>query len=164
MKTLIALILAIAALGVQAKEVHNFETAEECTKVFNHFYGAGSGSNGFERHDFYGKSYFVKDGWVGNFEYSCYSGPYRNGTFVMQTREEFNEAMDGKYVINEPESTASKVGKVALGVAAIVVVAYVGRAAFKALGTGTGCANTWNLASDGSRCGLRAASVRPGGK
>ena len=163
MKALIALILAITAITGHSKEVHNFETYEECNKVFNHFYGAGSNNNGFERHNFYGYSYFVKDGWVGHFEYQCLSGPYRNGTFVVETREEFNERMQGKYVINEPESTASKVGKVALGVAAIVAVAYVGRATFKALGSGTGCANTWNLASDGSRCGLRAASVRPGG-
>ena len=31
-------------------------------------------------------------------------------------------------------------------------------------GSSSGCANTWDTAKDGSRCGNRAASVRPGGR
>jgi hypothetical protein len=55
-------------------------------------------------------------------------------------------------------------GKVAWAVGGAVLLVLVGGAIAKGGGSAGGCANTWDTAKDGSRCGNRAASVRPGGR
>jgi hypothetical protein len=55
-------------------------------------------------------------------------------------------------------------GKVAWVVGGALLIVLVGGAIAKSGGSAGGCANTWDTAKDGSRCGNRAASVRPGGK
>ena len=52
-------------------------------------------------------------------------------------------------------------GKVVTGILVVGIAVALIRA-FPIAGAG-GCKNTWDIAKDGSRCGGRAASVRPGG-
>ena len=159
-KFLIALCMISVFNIANAKTEVNFETKEQCNEVWSLFYLDKSGA---DRVDHWGKSYFVQNGKVGHFKRGCYDHSSMNGTFVVESLEEFNTRMDGKVTIREV-STAENLGKVAVGVAQLFLVANAGRAAFEALGAGTGCSFSWQTAKDGSICGLRAANVRPSGQ
>ena len=58
------------------------------------------------------------------------------------------------------DSSSGKLVKMVLVVGGLV---WVGHLIAKGGGSAGGCANPWDIAKDGSRCGGRAASVRPGG-
>lgn len=165
MRSIIAvLILAISATTAQAAvEKFPLNSPAACVKAYQELYVDGE-KNGWERKTSEGKDVFVKDGYVGYF--ASYAVDGSNCVLQSETVAEFQERISPKPMRapkQEPEvsfwdtgwGTAAKVAiTVAVGVALWKVSAPLS----------TGCANTWNIAKDGSKCGLRAASVRPGGK
>jgi hypothetical protein len=163
-KLISALILTVATFSAQAAPSYiEFETKEQCNEVWTGFH-TKTQELGLTRIDHMGRQYFVKEGWVGQWEFGHGCNQIGNGKLTMEPIEEFNERMAGQFKINvkQPDefwdSTAGTVTKVVIGVAIAAVLWKISAPMTK------GCANTWNIAKDGSICGGRAASVRPGGK
>jgi hypothetical protein len=157
-------ILAFTAFTAQAAQEHiEFKTPAECQAVWTGFHTQTT-ELGLTRYEHQGQSYFVKDGYVGY--WSAGNDCNGAGKLTMEPVAEFKERMSAK---NKAPATAkadepfcsTTTCKVLVGTVAVVVTI----AAIRALGTGSvGCVLPSDRASDGSRCGARASSVRPGGK
>ena len=75
-----------------------------------------------------------------------------------------NQYMDNTVVEKQQKSSMSA-GDLAIGVIAVLVGAGLLHAALSGgASQGNSCDYSWQTAKDGSRCGNRAASVRPGGR
>lgn len=166
MKALIALVLMITTFSAQAAENFPLNTRQACELVIQELYVDGA-AKGWKRFDQGDRSYFVKDGYVGYF--SQYD--HQNGRCVL-TSETVQEFQDRNQPKSQPVSHAaaredegfcsSTFCKVAVGVGVIALTIY----GIKALGVANPnpCVLASDRARDGSLCGGRASSVRPGGR
>jgi len=174
MKTLAALIVALAATGVQAKEVFTIENPAQCAKAHEMLNVDAS----FKQVDIKGQRHWIKDKHVGHFSKPCTETG--QGELYTESFEEFkqryagiNLAKEDVILVNDSAKNAVKVAeadegfcsstfcKVAVGAVAVAALIY----GIRQLGPASiGCLVPSDRAKDGSRCGARAASVRPGGK
>ncbi len=158
MKWLVAAILAAVAFNAEAKTENFALTSKQaCELALKELYVDGA-QKGWQRVDQGDRSYFVKDGYVGYFskfeEDSC--------VLTSELLSDFQKPMPQQAKKEEEGFCSSSFCKVAVGVVTIAAIAY----GIRKLGPVSGgtCDYTWQTAKDGSRCGNRAAIVRPGGK
>jgi len=165
MRSIIAfLILVISATTCQAAvEKFPLNSAAACVKAYQELYVDGE-KNGWERKSSEGKDVFIKDGYVGYF--ASYAVDGTNCVLQSETVAEFQERISPKPV--KPSKQEPEVGFWDSGwgtVAKVAIVVVAGAALWKlSAPLSTGCANPWDIAKDGSKCGLRSAASRPGGK
>lgn len=161
-KLISTVILTLTALTAQAAQEHiEFKTQEECQAVWTGFH-TQTKELGLTRYDHQGQSYFVKEGYIGYWSAGNGCNEAGNGKLTMEPVAEFKERMAAKNKVtakaDEP-FCSSTTCKFLVGTAAVVVLI----AAVKS-GASVGCVLPSDRASDGSRCGNRASSVRPGGR
>jgi hypothetical protein len=151
-------ILAFTAFTAQAAQEHmEFKTAQDCQAVFTGFH-TQTKELGLTRYDHQGQAYFVKDGYVGY--WSTGNDCSQAAKLTMEPVAEFKARFAANNKAQADEAFCSSTAcKVLVGTVAVVVLA----AALKG-GANVGCVLPSDRASDGSRCGNRASSVRPGGK
>jgi hypothetical protein len=174
MKTLAALIVALAATGVQAKEVFTIENPAQCAKAHEMLNVDAS----FKQVDIKGQRFYIKDKHVGHFSKPCTETG--QGELYTESFEEFKQRYAGinltkedVVLVNDSAKAAVKTVeadesfcsstfcKVAVGAVVVAALIY----GIRQLGPASiGCMVPSDIAKDGSRCGGRAASVRPGGK
>jgi hypothetical protein len=161
-KLISTVILALTAFTAQAAQEHiEFKTQQECQAVWTGFHTQTT-ELGLTRYDHQGQAYFVKEGYVGY--WSAGNDCNQAGKLTMEPVAEFKERMSATNKVtakaDEPFCSTTTC-KVLVGTVAVVVTI----AAIRALGgASVGCVLPSDRASDGSRCGNRASSVRPGGK
>ncbi len=173
MKALVTLIVALAATGVQAKEVFTIENSAQCTKAHEMLNADAS----FKQVDIKGQRFYIKDKHIGHFSKPCTETG--QGELYTETVEEFKQRMAGQRItradvvlVNDSAKAAvrkeedegfcsSTLCKVTVGIGAVILIG----AAIKAIGPASaGCVLASDRARDGSICGGRASSVRPGGR
>ena len=175
MKTLAALIVALAATGVQAKEVFTIENPAQCAKAHEMLNVDAS----FKQVDIKGQRHWIKDKHVGHFSKPCTETG--QGELYTESFEEFkqryagiNLAKSDVVLVNDTAKAAvavrkeedegfcsSTTCKVVVGIGAVILIG----AALKAIGPASvGCMLPTDRAKDGSICGGRSAASRPGGK
>ena len=151
-------VLAFTAFTAQAAQEHmEFKTVQDCQAVFTGFH-TQTKELGLTRYDHQGQAYFVKDGYVGY--WSTGNDCNQAAKLTMEPVAEFRARFAANNKAQADEAFCSSTAcKVLVGTVAVVVLA----AALKG-GANVGCVLPSDRASDGSRCGNRASSVRPGGK
>jgi len=135
--------------------------------AYNQLYVDGA-KNGWERKSSEGRDVFIKDGYVGYF--ASYAVDGSNCVLQSETLAEFQERITPKSVPQNQSREDPQIsfwdtgwGTVVKVVGTGILIAAVMKA-FPATGALGACDYTWQTAKDGSRCGNRAAIVRPGGK
>ena len=175
MKALTALIVALAATGVQAKEVFAIENPAQCAKAHEMLNADAS----FKQVDIKGQRHWIKDKHIGHFSKPCTETG--QGELYTESFEAFKQRYAGinlatedvvfvndsaKNAIRNNNST-TEVGfwdsgwGTAIKVVALGAILYKLSAPLAATGI---CDFDWQRAKDGSRCGKRSAASRPGGK
>jgi hypothetical protein len=175
MKTLAALIVALAATGVQAKEVFTIENPAQCAKAHEML----NADDSFKQLNIQGQRFYVKDRTFGHFSKPCtVTG---KGELYTESFEEFKQRMSGVDLkesdvewINQPTQllATNKVAAPAVsfwdsGWGTAIKVVVLGAIIYKLsapLAASGICDFDWQTAKDGSRCGKRSAASRPGGK
>jgi hypothetical protein len=160
------LMLALVGTTSQAAvERFPLDNPAACVMAYTQLYVDGA-KNGWERKSSDGKDVFIKDGYVGYF--ASYAVDGSNCVLQSETLAEFQERITPRPVPRNPSREEPEVSFWDTGwgtVAKVAITIVVAKALWKVSAPlSTGCANTWDIAKDGSKCGLRAASVRPGGK
>ena len=156
--TVVLAFTAFTAFTAQAAQEHmEFKTAQDCQAVFTGFH-TQTKELGLTRYDHQGQAYFVKDGYVGY--WSAGNGCDQAAKLTMEPVAEFKARFAANNKAQADEAFCSSMTcKVLVGTVAVVVLI----AAVKG-GANVGCVLPSDRASDGSRCGNRASSVRPGGR
>jgi hypothetical protein len=174
MKALAALIVALAATGVQAKEVFTIENPAQCAKAHEMLNADAS----FKQVDIKGQRHWIKDKHIGHFSKPCTETG--QGELYTESWEEFKQRYAGINLmqadvvfVNDSAKNAVKAAEVketgfwdsgwgtAIKVVALGAILYKLSAPLVASGV---CDFDWQTAKDGSRCGKRSAASRPGGR
>ena len=171
MKTLAALIVALAATGVQAKEVFTIENPAQCAKAHEMLNVDAS----FKQVDIKGQRHWIKDKHIGHFSKPCTETG--QGELYTESFEEFkqryagiNLAKEDVVLVNDTAKAAVRNNEVGFwdsGLGTVIKVVALGAILYKLSAplAATGiCDFDWQTAKDGSRCGKRSAASRPGGK
>jgi hypothetical protein len=162
------LMLALVGTASQAAvERFPLDNPAACVMAYTQLYVDGA-KNGWERKTSEGREVFIKDGYVGYFSHYAVDGS--NCVLQSETLAEFQQRVTPREIPRNPSRESPEVsfwdtgwGTVVKVVGTGILIAAVMKA-FPATGALGACDYTWQTAKDGSRCGNRAAIVRPGGK
>lgn len=158
MKWLVAAILTAITFNVEAKTEHfPLNSKQACEIALKELYVDGA-QKGWQRVDQGDRSYFLKDGYVGYFS----KFEEDNCVLTSELLSDFQKPIPQPQQAKEEGFCSSSFCKIAVGVVTIAAIAY----GIRKIGPSSSgvCDYTWQTARDGSRCGNRAAIVRPGGK
>jgi hypothetical protein len=153
---LIVMAMSLNGFAAQTLELNNFK---DCDEGYRWLY-VDTVKNGLKEHTINDTKYFFKNDKVLHFVgQACYEG---QGKIVVESLEEFNARQPKEAALKSKEERSSESWSMWWAVAGLVLLG--GALAATSKGSSGGCANTWDTAKDGSNCGGRAASVRPGGR
>ena len=182
MKTLAAITLALMATATQAGQVFPIASPAHCEKGVQMME-----EQGFYRYEIRGTQYFAKDGYIGYLAQPCNTtspNELRTETVAEFKQRMIAEGLRREEILPVNDRARQEFGrvqtstnketqevadegfcsstfcKVTVGVIAVAALVYGSR---KLGPVASGCTYSWQTAKDGSRCGGRAATVRPGG-